>query len=252
MKATVRAVLTMALSRLFVRALARPIARMAASMARAAKGDLSDVLEFDARTDELGELSRSIHAACLYLQEMSSVAGSLAAGDLRVQVTPRSDGDRLGQAFVAMRQRLSPVIGDVRKLAEKSQSAAKDIGALAASSRSLAERSGEVVGELVPSIHTTADLVRAMGRVEEVVQQSASAAGKLASTAHEMAAQAQALEQLVALFQLDGDCRAAPALTVPPAAPGAAPRVSLYLGDLARRRSARGKGFEYPFRTTAQ
>ena len=43
------------------------------------KGDLSDVLEFDARTDELGELSRSINGTYLYLQEMSSVATSLAA-----------------------------------------------------------------------------------------------------------------------------------------------------------------------------
>ena len=243
MKATVWARLTMALSRLFARALARPIGRMAASMARAAKGDLSD---------ELGELSRSINAAYLYLQEMSSVAGRLAAGDLRVHVTPRSDEDRLGQAFVALLQRLSPVIGEVRKLAEKSQSAAKDIGALASSSLSLAQRSGEVLGELVPSIHRTADLVRAMGRVEEVVQQSASAAGKLASTAHEMAAQAQALEQLVAFFHIDESRRPVSAVTLPPTAPAAAPRVSLYLGDLARRRSARGERFEYPFRTTAQ
>src|SRR5438093_1534744 len=57
--------LGLALSCLLARSLARPIVRMAASMARAAKGDLSDALEFDARTDELGELSRSINATYL-------------------------------------------------------------------------------------------------------------------------------------------------------------------------------------------
>ncbi|HEY8149036.1 MAG TPA: hypothetical protein VIK51_09030 [Vicinamibacteria bacterium] len=60
---------------------------------------VSGVLEFDARTDELGELSRSINGTYLYLREMSLVAGSLAAGDLARRrsasglVVPRSGGD---------------------------------------------------------------------------------------------------------------------------------------------------------------
>src|SRR5262249_48989569 len=105
------------------------------------------------------------------------------------------------------------VATEVRKLAEKSQSAAKEIGGLGASSMSLAERSGQVLGELVPSIRRTADLVqevasasteqssgvaqvnKAMARVDEVTQRNASAAEELAATAEEMAAQAAALEQ---------------------------------------------------------
>jgi len=233
--------LGLGLSFLLARSLARPIVLMAASMARAAKGDLSGVLEFDARTDELGELSRTINGTYLYLREMSLVAGSLAAGDLRVRVIPRSDEDRLGKAFVATIERLSRVIGEVRKLAEESQSAAQDVGALASSSVSLAKRSGEVLGELVPSVRT-ADLLQAMGRVDEVTQHNASAAEELASTAEEMAAQAQALEELVALFQVDDRSRPTPGATMP--MPGtetaAAPRVSLYLDDLARRRSVSG------------
>ena len=233
--------LGLGLSFLLARSLGRPIEVMAASMARAAKGDLSGVPEFDARTDELGELSRSINGTYLYLREMSLVAGSLAAGDLRVRVIPRSDEDRLGKALVATIERLSRVIGDVRKLAEASKSAAQDVGALASSSVSLARRSGEVLGELVPSVRT-ADLVQAMGRVDEVTQHNASAAAELASTAEEMAAQAQALEELVARFPVDERSRPAPLATVPMprTETAAAPRVSLYLEDLARRRSVNG------------
>src|SRR5260221_2630552 len=103
------------------------------------------------------------------------------------------------------------VATEVRKLAEKSQSAAKEIGALASSSMVVAERSGHVLRELVPSIRKTADLVqeaaaasveqssgvaqvnKAMARVDEVTQRNASAAEELASTAEEMPGQPQAI-----------------------------------------------------------
>jgi hypothetical protein len=61
---------------------------------------------------------------------------------------------------------------------------------------------------LVPSIRKTADLLPAMGRMDEVIRGNASAAAALTSAAQGMAAQAQALEQLVAFFHVDG-CRCA-------------------------------------------
>jgi len=112
------------------------------------------------------------------------------------------------------------VATEVRKLAEKSQSAAKQIGGVAAASVSVAERSGQLLRELVPSIRKTADLVqdvaatsaeqssgvaqvnKAMTRVDQVTQRNASAAEELASTAEEMASQAKVLERLVAFFRV--------------------------------------------------
>jgi methyl-accepting chemotaxis protein len=64
--------LGLVVSFLLARSLSRPVVRMAESMARAAKGDLSDTLEFDARGDELGDLSRSINGTYVYLQEMAA------------------------------------------------------------------------------------------------------------------------------------------------------------------------------------
>jgi len=110
------------------------------------------------------------------------------------------------------------VATEVRKLAERSQAAAKDIGGLASSSVQVAKRSGGLLSELVPTIRRTADLVRevaaasneqsagvsqinrAMTLVDQVTQRNASGAEELASTAEEMSAQAEALQQLIAFF----------------------------------------------------
>jgi methyl-accepting chemotaxis protein len=114
------------------------------------------------------------------------------------------------------------VATEVRKLAERSQSAAKEIGDLATSSVKVAERSGQLLKELVPGIRKTAELVqevaaasreqsagvsqinKAMTKVDQVTQRNASASEELASTAEEMAAQAEALQDLVSFFRVAG------------------------------------------------
>ena len=122
------------------RSLAKPIVRMAASMTSAARGDLGDVLEFDDRTDEIGELSRSINATYVYLQDMARVAHGLAGGDLTVQVTPRSEKDGFGAAFLAMVEKLSLVIGDVRSGASALSGASIQVSA---SSQTLSQGTSE-------------------------------------------------------------------------------------------------------------
>jgi methyl-accepting chemotaxis protein len=114
------------------------------------------------------------------------------------------------------------VATEVRKLAERSQEAAKEIGGLAASSVKVAERSGQLLQELVPSIKKTKELVqevvaaseeqtsgvnqinRAMAQVDEVTQRNASSGEELASTAEEMAAQARSLNQMMNVFRFNG------------------------------------------------
>jgi methyl-accepting chemotaxis protein len=114
------------------------------------------------------------------------------------------------------------VATEVRKLAERSQTAAKEINSVASGSVKVAEHSGTLLRELVPAIKKTTDLVqevsaasreqasgvsqmnKAMGQVDQVTQRNASAAEELSSTAEEMAAQAEALQQLVATFKLAG------------------------------------------------
>lgn len=115
------------------------------------------------------------------------------------------------------------VAAEVRKLAERSQTAAQEISGLATKSVNVAERSGALLKELVPAIQKTAELMqdvaaasreqssgvaqinKAMGQVDTVTQRNASSAEELSSTSEELAAQAEQLQQLMTFFRVRGE-----------------------------------------------
>ena len=110
------------------------------------------------------------------------------------------------------------VAAEVRKLAERSQQAAREIGDLAGNSVATAERAGRLLDAIVPSIQKTSELVQeiaaasaeqsesvlqiggAMGQLSKATQQNASASEELAATSEELSGQAEQLQQSVAFF----------------------------------------------------
>ncbi|GGX12865.1 methyl-accepting chemotaxis protein [Pigmentiphaga litoralis] len=113
------------------------------------------------------------------------------------------------------------VAAEVRKLAERSQVAAQEIGETARVSVDLAERAGRMLDDIVPAIRKTSDLVQeisaasseqasgvgqinaAVTQLTQTTQQSASSAEELAATSEDLAAQAERLRQTMAFFKLD-------------------------------------------------
>lgn len=115
------------------------------------------------------------------------------------------------------------VASEVRKLAERSQVAAQEIGTVAANSVDLAEQAGRLLGEMVPNIKRTSDLVQeitaaseeqssgvaqinsAVSQLSQTTQQNASSSEQLAATAEEMSSQAEQLQHLMSFFVLSED-----------------------------------------------
>jgi methyl-accepting chemotaxis protein len=112
------------------------------------------------------------------------------------------------------------VAAEVRKLAERSQTAAQEIIAVAEQSVRLAEKAGGLLNQMVPSIRKTADLVQeiaaasneqsagleqinnAVHQMAQTTQMTAAASEELSSTSEEMSAQAIHLQELMRFFRV--------------------------------------------------
>jgi methyl-accepting chemotaxis protein len=126
------------------------------------------------------------------------------------------------------------VAAEVRKLAERSQSAAGEISELSASSVEVAEKAGALLANILPSIERTADLVKeitassreqdtgaeqinkAIQQLDQVIQKNASAAEEMSSTSEELSAQASQLQGTVTFFRTEETLSAAPGRTAAP------------------------------------
>jgi len=119
------------------------------------------------------------------------------------------------------------VATEVRKLAERSQTAAAEISKLSASSVEVAEKAGEMLTRIVPDIQKTAELVqeisaasneqnsgadqinKAIQQLDQVIQENASATEEMASTAEELSSQAEQLQDIIGFFRTGNEMRRA-------------------------------------------
>ena len=113
------------------------------------------------------------------------------------------------------------VAAEVRKLAERSQDAARDIIDLSSRSVGIADTAGVKFQQIVPDIRKTAELVQeisassneqnegaqqinqAILQLDNVIQQNASAAEEMASMSEELSGQAEQLKSTIAFFKVN-------------------------------------------------
>jgi methyl-accepting chemotaxis protein len=112
------------------------------------------------------------------------------------------------------------VASEVRKLAERSQLAAAEIGKLTREGVGVADGAAKLLEKLVPDIRQTAELVqeisascgeqtkganevsKAMSELDEVIQKNSASSEELAATAEELAGQARQLRESISFFRI--------------------------------------------------
>jgi methyl-accepting chemotaxis protein len=115
------------------------------------------------------------------------------------------------------------VAAEVRKLAENSQAAAKEIDALSKSSVKIADESGKLLQKIVPDIQKTAVLVQeiaaasleqnsgatqvnnAIVQLNAVTQKNAASAEEMSSSSEELASQAEQLRETISFYKTSND-----------------------------------------------
>jgi methyl-accepting chemotaxis protein len=118
------------------------------------------------------------------------------------------------------------VAAEVRRLAERSQTAAAEIEDLSSRSVGIADRARELLTKMLPEIHRTKDLVMeitaasreqdtgakqvniAIQQLDQVVQQNAASSEELAATAESLSTQAEELQSAISFFKVSQDATA--------------------------------------------
>ncbi|WP_130471832.1 methyl-accepting chemotaxis protein [Candidatus Magnetaquicoccus inordinatus] len=112
------------------------------------------------------------------------------------------------------------VAAEVRKLAERSQIAAGEIGQLSSTTLHISEKAGELLTTLVPNIMKTAQLVQeiatgsqeqaegatqvnqAIQQLDQVIQKNAGMAEEMSASAEDLSKQAERLQEAIAFFKV--------------------------------------------------
>ncbi|MFP4037243.1 MAG: methyl-accepting chemotaxis protein [Desulfobacteraceae bacterium] len=181
-------------------------AKQTASMAEKAASDAKQGGESVAETVQA---MKSIAEKIGIIEEIARQTNMLA---LNAAIEAARAGEH-GKGFAV-------VAAEVRKLAERSQTAAKEISGLSGTSVEVAEQAGKLIEEIVPGIQKTAELVqeinassaeqadgiqqvtKAVQQLDQVIQQNATATEEMSSTSEELAGQADQLKNAVAFFKL--------------------------------------------------
>lgn len=175
-------------------------------------------LQGAANAGSAGKAMRDAITALDAVTQKISIIGEIASETNLLALNASIEAARAGDAG----RGFAVVAGEIRGLAERSQAAAREVADLTISGRRITELSGQVLGELVPSIERTADIVRrvvtaageqnvevvevsrAMADVDSGTRQNAAGAEELTITAHALSAEAASLQRLIEFFRVSG------------------------------------------------
>ncbi len=168
-----------------------------------------EIIEVGENTNLVVDANRKINEKITIISEIAHQTNILA---LNAAVEAARAGEH-GKGFAV-------VAAEVRKLAERSKSAAEEIVALSDNTKVLADKAGNSLSAIIPEIEQTAKLVKeitsasveqnsgaeqvntSIQELNNLAQSNAATSEELASTSEELTAQAEQLRDVVAYFKL--------------------------------------------------
>ncbi len=185
-------IIAIAITVWLIRSITKPLALMTESAERIAEGDV-DVEVNATSNDEIGRLAHAFNASIDYLKHMVDAAGQMAAGNLAVDVKPRSERDALGRAFSDMREKIAGMIGEISKGSDTVSTASQEMA-------QSGQQAGLAVGEIANAVGSVAQgaetQVRALERIRGLTTDVATAAQNSAADAEETAEAARQAREL--------------------------------------------------------
>jgi methyl-accepting chemotaxis protein len=157
---------------MFVRSIAEPIVRIAAAARQAANGDLSGRVSYDERTDEIGELSRSMNAMtgriAQVIGEVRSAADALASASSQVSASAQNLSQGTSEQATAVEE-TSSSLEEMHASVAQNASNSHRMEEMALSGARDAESSGAVVQD---TVHAMKSIAERVSIIEEIAYQT--------------------------------------------------------------------------------
>ncbi|KPL78676.1 hypothetical protein ADN00_05330 [Ornatilinea apprima] len=152
---SIAVLLAVGLGVLISRSITVPLGLVVTFISKLAKGDLMrDTSEAEkdkvrTRKDEIGDVGKALNEIVIYLQETGEAAATIAANDLTVSVTPKSEKDELRHAFVRM-------INSLRTSLEDVSDNANSLGVASSQLASAADQAGQATSQIASTVQQVA------------------------------------------------------------------------------------------------
>lgn len=180
------------------RSITEPIRAAALTADQLARGE-GGLAVPEAGDDEIGQLLRAMARLSTYMDEMARHAGAIASGDMAVRVTPRSPGDRFGNAFTGMVRYLGDMAAAADRIAagdltgHVTPRSDRDSFALAFAAMS------DALSRVMRELQSTAEIVaQASNAVSASAQKLSDNTGSAASAVSETTAIVEQVQEYIA------------------------------------------------------
>ncbi len=173
--------------------IANPVLAVTGIARKLAIGDVNQTVEVKSR-NEIGVLAAAFQQMIGYQQQIAGVAAQIAEGDLTANVTPQSDKDVMGQAFVQMIVNLRSLIGQTQQGANQVASASQQLNATADQSSQAGQQVAITIQQVAEGANQQAQSVT---ETSNNVEQVSRAAEGIARGAQEQAQGVQKTSDLI-------------------------------------------------------